>query len=88
MIIDGMDQEKMNIPHILSKPNSLAGSYLLETHVTGVKIHGRGSKMYINYQQFPHDANLTAELISKAVLDCKVSLIISITSSALLYVTE
>ena len=33
--------------------------------------------MYIDCNQFPHDANLTAELISKAVLDCKVSLIIT-----------
>lgn len=73
IIIDGMDQEKTNIPHILSKPKALAGSYTLDTHITGVKIHGRRSKMYIDYQQFPHDANLTAELLSKALLDCKVS---------------
>ena len=33
--------------------------------------------MFIDCNQFPHDANLTAELISKAVLDCKVSLIIT-----------
>ena len=70
-----MDQEKTNIPHILSKPKALAGSFTLDTHITGVKVHGRGSNMYIDYQQFPHDANLTAELLSKTILDCKVKTI-------------
>ena len=65
LIIDGMDQEKTKILHILSKPKALAGSYLLETHITGVKMYGRGSKMYTDHQQYPHDANLTAELVSK-----------------------
>lgn len=39
LIIDGMDQEKTNIPHILSNPKSMAGAYTLETHVTGVQVH-------------------------------------------------
>jgi len=78
LIIDGMDQEKTNIPRILSKPKALAGNYTLETHITGVTAHGRGSKMFIDYQQFPHDANLTAELLSRTIMECKVILFICI----------
>ena len=47
-----MDQEKTNIPYILSKLKALAGSYVLDTHITSTKIYGRGSKMYVNHQQF------------------------------------
>ena len=60
VIIGGMDQEKQT---------SLAGSYTVDTHITGVKVDGRGSKMFIDYQQFPHDTNLTGELISRTILD-------------------
>ena len=41
VIIDGMDQDKTDIPHIISKPKAMAGAYTLDAHVTGVIAHGR-----------------------------------------------
>ena len=76
IIIDGMDQDKTNIPHLISTPKALAGNYTLETHVTGVRVHGRSTMMFIDCQQFPHDSNLTIELLSQVFLKYKVSHII------------
>ena len=63
MIIDGMDQSKTDIPHIISNPKAMAGAYRLETHVTGVKVHGRCTMMFIDCGQFSHDTNLTIEVL-------------------------
>ena len=68
-----MDQNKTNIPHIISNPKALAGSYTLETHVTGVKGHGRGSLMVIDCGQFKHDSNLTIEILLQFLCKLKVS---------------
>ena len=35
VIIDGVDQGKTDIPHIISKPKLMAGAATLEMHVTG-----------------------------------------------------
>lgn len=59
IIIDGMDQSKTDIPHITTNPKVLAGAYKLETHITGVKVHGRGTVMVLDCGQFAHDSNLT-----------------------------
>ncbi len=73
IIIDGMDQDKTDIPHLISTPKALAGNYTLETHVTGVRVHGRCTMMFIDCKQFPHDSNLTIELLSEVFLKFKVS---------------
>jgi len=36
IIIDGMHQDKADIPHIISKPKVMAWTQTLETHVTGI----------------------------------------------------
>ena len=82
VIIDGMDQDKTNIPHITSNPKALAGQYTLETHVTGVKLHGRESLMFIDYNQFPHDTNLTIELLLTAFLRHKVHIPVKVIKRA------
>ncbi len=61
VIIDGMDQNKTDIPHIISNPKAMAGSYRLETHVTGIRAHGHHTMMIIDCGQFHHDTNLTIE---------------------------
>ena len=63
IIIDGMDQDKTDVPHIIMKPKSMAGAYTLETHVTGIRAHGQNTMMVIDCGQFPHDGNLTIEII-------------------------
>ena len=63
LIIDGMDQDKTDIPHIISNPKSMAGGYTLEKHVTGLRAHGHCSMMVIDCGQFHHDTNLTIEIL-------------------------
>lgn len=58
-----MDQDKTDVPHIIANPKSMAGSYTLETHVTGIRAHGRTTMMVIDCGQFAHDSNLTIEII-------------------------
>ena len=63
VIVDGMDQSKTDIPHIMSNPKALAGHRTLETHVTGIRAHGQLTMMVIDCQQFKHDSNLTLEIL-------------------------
>ena len=63
LIIDGMDQGKTDIPHITSNPKALAGAYKFETHVTGVRVHGRGTVMVVDCGQFAHNSNMTIDIL-------------------------
>ncbi len=84
IIIDGMDQDKTNIPHIISNPKvsainkalyfniSVLGNFRLETHVTGIRAHGRKALMAIDCNDFKHDSNLTIELILRMLVLLKV----------------
>lgn len=58
-----MDQQKTDIPHIITNPKAIAGSYRLETHITGVRAHGHCTMMLIDCGQFRHDTNLTIEAL-------------------------
>ena len=75
VIIDGMDQDKMvTLPKAMAGYLEIylssialvcnpAGGYKLETHITGVCVHGRGTTMFIDCSQFHHDSNLTVEIL-------------------------
>ena len=71
IIIDGMDQDKTDVSHIISNPKSMAGAYTLETHVTGVRAHGRCTMMVIDCGQFPHDSNITIEILLRMIQQLK-----------------
>ncbi len=71
VIVDGMDQDKTDIPHIISNPKAMAGSYTLETHVTGVRAHGHCTMMVLDCGQFSHDTNLTIEVILRLLYHLK-----------------
>ena len=73
LIIDGMDQDKTDIPHIISNPKAMAGSYTLETHITGVRAHGHCTMMVIDWGQFHHDTNLTIEILLRVFNRLKVT---------------
>lgn len=51
---------------------AIAGAYLLETHVTGLRAHGRQTIMAIDCNDFRHDSNLTIEIILKILTMLKV----------------
>ena len=71
-MIDGMDQETTDIPHIISKPKAIAGAATLETHVTGDRVHGQCIVMAIDCGQYPHDSNLTIEILLRLFYELKV----------------
>ena len=75
VIIDGMDQDKTDIPHITSHPKAMAGGCTLETHITGVKVHGQFSMMVIDCGQFSHDSNLTIQILLQTFHKLKVQYI-------------
>ena len=45
----------------------LDSSHLLQTHITGVMIHGRRTLMLTDYIQWPHDSNLTINAVLYAI---------------------
>ena len=74
VIMDGMDQNATNMPHLKRLNKSAANLWRLKTHVTGVISHGHGSYAYIDLLQWPHDPNLTinilVEHLLQRVMDC------------------
>ncbi|XP_060583861.1 uncharacterized protein LOC132740023 [Ruditapes philippinarum] len=71
LIIDGMDQSKTNLPHFKGRlPKSINPVDLLKTHITGVISHGHGGfHTFTDFNQFPHDPNLTITVILKMLLN-------------------
>lgn len=70
------DQAKTDIPHIITNPKAMAGSYRLETHVTGIRAHGHCTMMFIDCGQFSHDTNLTIEVFLRVFRELKVQAIV------------
>lgn len=74
IIIDGMDQNKTNVPHLLHTTKSTQNLWRLRTHLTGVLVHTKSSKGKLAYGfydilQFAHDCNLTICVLLKALVD-------------------
>ena len=63
LIIDGMDQNKTNIPHLKRVEKSAANLWHMRTHLTGVLLHGSGATAYFDLHQWPHDPNLTLNVL-------------------------
>ena len=70
-----MDQAKTSLPHIPSNPKCFAGEYSLPTHLTGVNIHGKQPVIFIDWGQFPHDSNLTINVILQITVHYKVHIL-------------
>ena len=58
-IIDGMDQNKTNLPHFARVTKATQNLWTLRTHLTGVMVHGKGNFGFFDFLQWPHDCNLT-----------------------------
>ncbi|CAC5417793.1 unnamed protein product [Mytilus coruscus] len=69
IIVDGMDQAKTHIPHFIDMPKNLEPKNLLQSHITGIIIHGKGTKIYLDVSQYPHDSNLTMHCLLNALYD-------------------
>ena len=59
IIIDGMDQNKTNLPSLKRVPKSCQNLWNLRTHLTGALVHGTGSFCCLDFLQWSHDTNLT-----------------------------
>lgn len=68
IIVDGMDQNATNLPHLKRFNKSAANLWHLRTHVTGAIIHGHGSYAYTDLLQWPHDPNLTMNILIEILL--------------------
>ncbi|XP_052097971.1 uncharacterized protein LOC127732831 [Mytilus californianus] len=71
MIIDGMDQNKTNIPHFHRLAKSTSQMWNLRTHLTGVIIHGISTFGFFDIGQWPHDSNLTMNIILNSLWQVK-----------------
>ena len=67
VIIDGMDQSKASLPHLKKVNKSAANLWRLHTHITGVIVHGHGSEGYVDFLQWPHDPNLTINVLLRVL---------------------
>ena len=69
VIIDGMDQSKCSLPHLKRLNKSSVNLWKLRTHITGVLVHGYGSTSYVDYLQWPHDPNLTINVLLRVLVE-------------------
>ncbi|XP_070555384.1 uncharacterized protein [Ptychodera flava] len=63
VIVDGMDQNKLCIPRLAQTRKSTSGLWSLRTHLTGTLVHGRHAIGYFDLMQYPHDSNLTMNIV-------------------------
>lgn len=76
IIIDGMDQSKTNIPALIPESKSTSSLTRLRTHLTGAIVHTQsphGKLLYAFYDmmQWPHDSNLTLEVLSSILVSLR-----------------
>ena len=68
IIVDGMDQIKLMFPNLLHVMKVFSGAWKLKTHLTGVLNHGREALGYFDLHQWPHDNNLTINVLLRVLL--------------------
>jgi hypothetical protein len=68
VIIDGMDQNSTNLPHMKRIQKSDVNLWFLRTHLTGAIVHGHAVYAFLDFMQWPHDPNLTTNLIAQLIL--------------------
>ena len=70
VIIDGMDQAKLLVPNLRRWAKSYASAWRLRTHLTGVINHGREVLGLFDLFQWPHDSNLTMNVLLRVLERC------------------
>ena len=70
LILDGMDQNKTNLPHMIRVTKSCQNLWCLRTHLTGCLVHGIGVFGYFDYLQWSHDTNLTITCLMNTLMEC------------------
>lgn len=68
IIVDGMDQSATNLPHQKKISKSTVNLWHLRTHFTGAIVHGDCSEGFLDYLQYPHDPNLTINVLLRLLV--------------------
>ena len=68
LILDGMDQNKTNLPSFIRVAKSCQNLWCLRTHLTGCLVHGVGAFNYFDFLQWSHDCNLTLCTLMETLL--------------------
>lgn len=64
LIIDGVDQNKANLPHLSRQSKATAALWCLRIRVTGSVVHGQGVRAFSHLQQqCLHDSNMTVTVL-------------------------
>ena len=68
IIIDGMDQNKTNVPSLPQQTKSTQNLWRVRTHLTGVLVHTKTEKgklafAFYDLLQWPHDSKLTIAVL-------------------------
>lgn len=74
VILDGMDQNKTNIPNLPTRPKSTQNLWRLRTHLTGGLVHtktlkGKYAYAYYDLLQWPHNCNITLNVLLRILED-------------------
>ncbi|KAL5509184.1 hypothetical protein EMCRGX_G004502 [Ephydatia muelleri] len=69
IIIDGMDQNSTNLPHCKQMQKSDSNLWHFRTHLTGCIVHGHQSYVFLDFMQWPHDPNLTIQVLCQVIFD-------------------
>jgi hypothetical protein len=69
IIIDGMDQSKTYLPKHAFNLTVDQGAAKLKVHVMGVLVHGHGAYAFNTLEDWPSDANLNIECLSRVLGD-------------------
>ena len=69
MAIDGMDQNKTELPYSKFCYKGLDGVTKLRVHIIASMIHGRPPLLFLDWRQFRHDSNLTMNIILQVRLN-------------------
>lgn len=61
--IDGMDTKKTELPYSRHRYGSEVKAWHLKVHLVGVLIHGRHPICMHDFHEYPHDSNLTMNIL-------------------------
>lgn len=67
VIIDGMDQNSTNLPHCKRIQMSDSNLWHFRTHLIGCIVHGHQSYVFLDFMQWPHDPNLTIQVLCQVI---------------------
>ena len=62
LIVDGMDQNKTDLPHLTTKNKAASNLWVLRTHLTGAIVHGRRSYAFVDVHLWPQDSNMSMNI--------------------------